>query len=282
MMIPANIISGFRTCGVYPFNPKAVLDHDPCVSKNNNPKSTDGNNPTDGDLLSGSVPVAGDHLQQLDNDSSSIISKHGNELFTAEEEILYQTRYSEGYDLHDPKYISWLKISHPDENCEWFSTYCEGFSTLMVCFQDASIPEEIPVSLCADTTNDMSFEGDDQLAGPAGACDTILPGSTPNRKDGGSCVSVSRTLVMKTPNTSESSSNNNTVNFTSAVPLSNNSTPVSNTSASALITSSSSMSSISTSLVSTSSTSTPLSSNNYDFQVSSPISASSVREEDGS
>ena len=33
MMIPANIISGFRTCGVYPFNPKAVLDHDPRVSK---------------------------------------------------------------------------------------------------------------------------------------------------------------------------------------------------------------------------------------------------------
>ena len=53
-MIPANIISGFRTCGVYPFNPKAVLDHNPCVSKNNNPKSTDGNNPTDSDLLSGS------------------------------------------------------------------------------------------------------------------------------------------------------------------------------------------------------------------------------------
>ena len=52
-MIPANIISGFRTCGVYPFNPKAVFDHDPCVSKNN-PKSTDSNNPTDGDLLSGS------------------------------------------------------------------------------------------------------------------------------------------------------------------------------------------------------------------------------------
>ena len=85
MMIPANIISGFRTCGVYPFNTKAVLDHDPCVSKNNNPKSTDGNNPTDGDLLSGSVPVAGDHLQQLDNGSSSIITKDGNELFTTED-----------------------------------------------------------------------------------------------------------------------------------------------------------------------------------------------------
>ena len=31
---PKNHVSGFRTCGVYPFNPKAVLDHDPCtVSK---------------------------------------------------------------------------------------------------------------------------------------------------------------------------------------------------------------------------------------------------------
>ena len=29
-LVPANIVSGFKTCGVYPFNPKAVLDHDPC------------------------------------------------------------------------------------------------------------------------------------------------------------------------------------------------------------------------------------------------------------
>ena len=72
--IPAKIIGGFRTCGVYPFNPKAVLDHNPCVSRNNNPKSTDNDNPKsiDGDLLSGtgsrSVPVVGDdHLQQLNN-----------------------------------------------------------------------------------------------------------------------------------------------------------------------------------------------------------------------
>ena len=29
-LVPANIVSGFKTCGVYLFNPKAVLDHDPC------------------------------------------------------------------------------------------------------------------------------------------------------------------------------------------------------------------------------------------------------------
>ena len=28
-MIPANIISEFKTCGIYPFNPRAMLDHDP-------------------------------------------------------------------------------------------------------------------------------------------------------------------------------------------------------------------------------------------------------------
>ena len=29
-IVPGNIISGFKHCGVYPFNPRAVLDHDPC------------------------------------------------------------------------------------------------------------------------------------------------------------------------------------------------------------------------------------------------------------
>ena len=27
-MVPASTISGFKTCGIHPFNPKAVLDHD--------------------------------------------------------------------------------------------------------------------------------------------------------------------------------------------------------------------------------------------------------------
>jgi len=28
-MVPANIISGFKICGIYLFNAKEVLDHDP-------------------------------------------------------------------------------------------------------------------------------------------------------------------------------------------------------------------------------------------------------------
>ena len=44
-MIQANIISGFKTCEVYPFNPKAVLDHDPCVFRSKNLESSDGDLP---------------------------------------------------------------------------------------------------------------------------------------------------------------------------------------------------------------------------------------------
>ena len=29
-LVPANVISGFKTCGIYPFDPKAILDHDLC------------------------------------------------------------------------------------------------------------------------------------------------------------------------------------------------------------------------------------------------------------
>ena len=45
-MVPKNIINGFRTSGVYPFNPKAVLDHDPCVT------------PLSSDQLSDTEPVS--------------------------------------------------------------------------------------------------------------------------------------------------------------------------------------------------------------------------------
>ena len=42
-MAPANIINGFKTCGVYPLNPKAVLDHDPCEPKISEPNALQSN-----------------------------------------------------------------------------------------------------------------------------------------------------------------------------------------------------------------------------------------------
>ena len=190
-MIPANIISGFKSCGIYPFNPKAVLDHDPCVSGSKDCGSRDG------DSLSDSTPmVEGDAQQSIEN-SNSDIKRARDELFTADEEALYRTQYSEGYNLHDPKYISWLKINHPDEDSE-------RFLPLIGHFPDANMPEEIPVLLDTVSTNDTTLlQSDEQLMEPISICERILPGSTPSRKDDSGSKSVSRSLVMETPVTSK-------------------------------------------------------------------------------
>ena len=102
------------------------------------------------------------------------------ESFTAEDEMLYERRHSEGYDLYDPKYISWLKIKYSNEDCE-------RFESLIDHFPDASLLEEMSVSSDA-----ISF------------VDRDLSGSTLSRNSGGS-KSVSRSLVMEASITSEES-----------------------------------------------------------------------------
>ena len=37
-----------------------------------------------------------------------------NRQYSAEEEEWFQTWYEEGYDLFDPKYVSWLELHHPE------------------------------------------------------------------------------------------------------------------------------------------------------------------------
>ena len=85
-MLPQTIINGFRSCGVYPFDPKAVLDHDLPQGIMDNDLEEPTNHP----------PV--DPPQ-----------------FTFEEEAIFQTRYEEKYDIYtDPKYVAWLKVNHPE------------------------------------------------------------------------------------------------------------------------------------------------------------------------
>ena len=75
-MNPFNIISGLRSCGIYPLNPTAVLDHDPSVHQSNS--------------LSGSTPksvVTADILQPNDNGNAEGAAC---ESFTAEDETLFE------------------------------------------------------------------------------------------------------------------------------------------------------------------------------------------------
>ena len=80
-MVPASIISAFKCCGVYPFNPKALLDHDPCPSKD---KVSEAESNSSGAVSTPAVERAEDTSGESNSNSST-------ESFTAEEEILYNT-----------------------------------------------------------------------------------------------------------------------------------------------------------------------------------------------
>ena len=89
-MIPASVISGFKTCGIYPLDPKAVLDHDPCEQVI---LQTSGIDSTTASIL----------MQSDTENSDGVIAQA---VFTEEEEIHFAKRYSEGYDLApDTRYL---------------------------------------------------------------------------------------------------------------------------------------------------------------------------------
>ena len=95
-MTPSNICSGFRRCGVYPFNPNAI----DC--------SLTSSSSTGGECGKNKVTVGDDGGAEED------ILEGGNE-FSADKDLLFQKRYEEGYDLFDPEYVRWLEVHHPSD-----------------------------------------------------------------------------------------------------------------------------------------------------------------------
>ena len=96
---PANVVSGFKTCGVYPFNSSAIgtsMDGDCAKSVNCNPSADD-----DSRLGKGKTKTTESRVPE----------------FTVEQEQLFQKRYDEGYNLTvDPEYLRWLKLYHPESH----------------------------------------------------------------------------------------------------------------------------------------------------------------------
>ena len=94
-MTPSNICSGFRTCGVYPFNPDAIdcgIDFEGRASHN-------------------------EHNDDNDKDNSCGFDDSNNsddhDEFSAETLARFQKRYDKGYDLYDEEYLRWLELNHP-------------------------------------------------------------------------------------------------------------------------------------------------------------------------
>ena len=119
-IVPGNIINSFKHCGVYRFNPRAVLDHDPCNDVSiTNEVTHDG--------------TSENSQLEEDTDQPSV-----SFMFTAEEKLKYSTRFAEGYNLYDSKYVAWLKVNHPEEDSSHFLSLSEYFP-------DAITPDELSV-----------------------------------------------------------------------------------------------------------------------------------------
>ena len=114
-MVPQNIISGFRTCGVYPYKPTAILDHDPSMPQSNpqqlsddNPVNQDDGNSEDIENSEESNRQASNNADETSNWNSSMILPS-----SLSDESHFERRYEDGYEMHDPEYEAWLTVRHP-------------------------------------------------------------------------------------------------------------------------------------------------------------------------
>ena len=122
-VVPANIISGFQTCGVYPLNDSTIR-----VAKTR-PEGT-----FDRDCNAES------HDTNIDDNCVASTDESSNE-FTSEQDMLFQKRYEEGYNLYiDADCIRWLRLHHLEVNIS-IPTEQDSGSLL-----DAS-PDIIPINL---------------------------------------------------------------------------------------------------------------------------------------
>ena len=129
-LTPANITSGFRKCGVFPFNQSAISMAEDnskeqlCQHSSQLQTPVSSYNPTS--LRS---PFSKSPLSPVDtNDSKSECTTVGVTLahpieytdnvqgpcWSSDEEELYERWLEEGYDLPNSNYTNWLKIRHPE------------------------------------------------------------------------------------------------------------------------------------------------------------------------
>ena len=142
--IPANIVSGFRKCGIYPFNGNAI----PVSSDSPESVSPVNENTTPMDTApASSVPPVDESSASMDTsdaDTSMDIS------FTEDQIRSFTNRYKEGFDVYeDPQYVLWLKLNHPeavpgDDLFNFEGTFSDEFSF---------VPPLDPIQVCDPSKN---------------------------------------------------------------------------------------------------------------------------------
>ena len=146
-------MAGFKTCGIYPFNPKAIE-----VSKDDDGIVV----VSEGNMHNGDVVVSegnvdnDDNDKTVENDTDKVQQSSPNASFTVEQEQLFKHRFEEGYNIFiDADYVRWLKLHHP-ESCPNDGSDCElNNDSVISCFSD--ILPASPISFSAELTSQLEF-----------------------------------------------------------------------------------------------------------------------------
>ncbi len=119
-LTPANLIAGFKTCGIFLLNPSAIIVNsssnthsDPPTDTASREEKNESHNDASGVSESFSIEETG---------SVSLCDGHAdtedpvcNIEFNSQQEALFRRRFDEGYNLNtDPEYNRWLEINHPE------------------------------------------------------------------------------------------------------------------------------------------------------------------------
>ena len=114
-LTPANIVSGFRKCGIHPFNRNAI----PTLSSGNDSDASDTEiTPEDNSDPSSTITDPCDGAQNTNNTTTPAPTPSLPQIqlpdFSDEEVALFERRYEEGYDVYlDEQYVAWLELFHP-------------------------------------------------------------------------------------------------------------------------------------------------------------------------
>ena len=101
---PMNILSGFKKSGISPLNPSEVSDRMLTPAAIFKPSSD------------ASASASSSSLTPPTASSSSLTPPTASltpPTFSDEQSALYEKRFREGYDVHDPQYELWVKENHP-------------------------------------------------------------------------------------------------------------------------------------------------------------------------
>jgi len=112
-LIQGNVIAGFKTCGIYPFNCNAFT----AVPTHDSSEMVAGNvEKTNVEAAEASCVKNSQSSNNILNGTKEMFAKENDVVFSPDQEQLFARRFEEGYDLStNPAYNRWLKENHPEE-----------------------------------------------------------------------------------------------------------------------------------------------------------------------